>query len=257
MIIVNGKITDNVKVDSSFFFGRGIFETILVKEKPILLEKHIQRINKGAEDLHINKKISIDEVVALIRDFNIENTAMKIVLTEENVVITTRQIPYTKEQYERGFKITLSDVLRNSTSRLNFVKSVNYIENILEKEKAAQKGFNEVIFLNEKGKLTEGSCTNLFFIKDGEIFTPHLKCGLLDGIVRQWIIENFQVNQGEYDLENLYQADEIFLTNSLMGVMSVYSFNNNAYLQNKKTKKIQRKYFEFIGDNKLKLWNNV
>lgn len=59
------------------------------------------------------------------------------------------------------------------------------------------------------------------------------------------------MNQGEYDLENLYQADEIFLTNSIMGIMSVYSFNNNAYLQNKKTKKIQSKYFGFIGDNKL------
>lgn len=251
MIIVNGKITDNVKIDSSFFFGRGIFETILVKEKPVLLNKHIKRINKGAADLHINNKISIDEVVTLISDFNIENAAMKIVLTEENVVITTREIPYTKEQYEKGFKITLSDVLRNSTSRLNFVKSVNYIENILEKEKAAQKGFNEVIFLNEKEKLTEGSCTNLFFVKDGEIFTPQLECGLLDGIVRQWILENFQVNQGEYELKDLYQANEIFLTNSLMGIMSVYSFNNNTYLENENTKKIQRKYFEFIGDNKF------
>lgn len=249
MIIVNGKEDNRVNIDTAFFFGKGVFETILVKEKPIFLEKHIERLNSGARELGIKRKVTLKEVYKVLNELNINNIALKVVLTDYNVVITTREIPYDISQYKEGFKIIVSKVRRNSTSRLTYIKSINYIENLIEKENANERGFNEVIFLNENDKITEGSCSNLFFVKGKEIFTPCKKQGLLDGIMRKWIVHNYSVHEGEYTLADIYKADGVFLTNSLMGIMKVvYIENSNensysmVYEANELVEQIQRDY---------------
>ena len=67
--------------------------------------------------------------------------------------------------------LTVSKVRRNSTSRLCYIKSTCYIENLIEKEEAKKKGFDDVIFLNENGYITETSCANIFIVKNNEIYT--------------------------------------------------------------------------------------
>jgi 4-amino-4-deoxychorismate lyase len=107
------------------------------------------------------------------------------------------------------------------------------MDNLLEREAAGKQGFHEVLFLNMREELAEGSATNVFFIKNQKILTPSVECGLLNGIIRQWVLKNYEVTEGRYSLEKLLDCEGAFVTNSLMGIMPVacledYSMRNST-----------------------------
>lgn len=239
--------TDKIELDNGLFFGKGLFETILVKEKPVFLKEHIERINNASKTLDIKRNIDYKEVLNFIEKNNIKNKAFKITLTDENVIYSTRNISYAKDNYEKGFSLYLSKVLRNSTSKLTFVKSTCYIENIMEKALAKDLGYDEPIFLNEKGFLAEGATSNIFFIKDNKILTPKVEVGLLDGIIRQWVIRNFKVEEGEYTLDDLISSKGIFITNSLLGIMKVCEFKGKKFNNHDKIEEVINAYKKSIN----------
>ena len=130
-----------------------------------------------------------------------------------------------------------------------------YIENLIENKKAKEKGFNEVIFLNTDNFMAEGSVSNIFWIKDGEVFTPSVDCGLLPGIVREKVILcsnniGLKVNEGKFSEEELIKSDEVFITNSIMDIMPVSSILNNEYSinENNITKSIIESYNRMLGE---------
>jgi len=223
MIIINGVLTSDNKLilDEGFIFGRSVFETILIKDKPIFLKEHINRINSGAKALKIKNEISEEYVLKLLNEHDIRNCALKIILSPENTILTTRPITYKKHHYEQGFFLNVSSVIKNETSLLPYLKWTGYIENLLIKEKANEDGFDDAIMLNSKGYITETTIANIFFFKENTIHTPAIDCGLLDGIVRNWIIENYSVIEGHYTLDDLINSQGVFLTNSLMGIIKV------------------------------------
>lgn len=237
-------------LDSSVFFGRGVFETILLLDNPILLEEHLKRLKKGALNLDIPFNLNKESVEEFIKEKNIKDKALKITLTEKNIIYSYRDIPYKEEDYERGFSLKLSKVIRNSTSKLTYLKSTCYVENLIEKEEAKMEGFDEVIFLNEKGEITEGATSNIFFIKDKKIYTPRVTCGLLDGIIRKWVVGNFKVEKGCYNIGDLKNSEGIFITNSLLGIMEVRSFDGKIFLKNPLIEEIRLKYKICIKDLK-------
>lgn len=172
---------------------------------------------------------------------------MKILATPENIVMSTRENNYSKEYFKDGLKVCFSSLKRNPHSHVVYHKTINYTDNILEKEIAAKAGFDEVIFTNVYNYLAEGSVSNVFFIKDNRLFTPATHCGLLNGIIRSWVIDNFNVEEGEYTLNQIIDADEVFLTNSLMGIMPVKQFQDKSFEGiGDKCSIIQRAYHEAI-----------
>lgn len=233
---------DLVTLDSSNFFGRGVFETILLKKKCVFLENHLERLREGCMILDLDLNVSKEEIENLIFRENIENKALKITVTEKNIIISLREIPYNKKSYEEGFSLKISKVLRNSTSKLTYIKSTCYVENLMEKEAARKERFNEVLFLNERGELTEGSTSNLFFIKGNNIHTPRVSSGLLNGIIRKWIVKNYSVIEETYTLDDLINSDGIFVTNSLMGIMKVNRLENLDFDENKFIESIRAEY---------------
>lgn len=236
----------NIEIDSGLFFGRGVFETILVKEKAIFLDEHIERLNKSINAFSLGKAINKDDVISFINENNIKNKALKIVVTEKNLVYATRDIKYKDEDYINGFKVRISEVLRNSTSRVVAFKTLNYLENIIEYELCQSSGFNEAIFFNELGNLCEGCTSNIFIVKNKKIYTPPVKDGLLPGVVRNWVIKNFQVKEARITKEELLNSDEVFLTNSLVGVIKVSSIEDKLF-DSEVVKEIKKQYDEAIN----------
>ena len=232
-------------LDEGIFFGKGVFETILFLEKPIFLKEHIERLKNGMKELGL-EELEEEMLLDYISLNFIKNKAVKILVTPQNIIITEREIPYVEEDYIQGSSLKLSNVRRNSTSMLCYIKSTNYIENIIEKNKAKEDGFKDVLFLNENGYLSETSCANIFIVKNNEIYTPKVSCGLLNGIIRMWVVENFSVIEKELTLDDLKNADEVFLTNSLMGIMKVKKFEDIEYNNNKIIKNVQLAYQEII-----------
>ncbi|WP_369414183.1 aminotransferase class IV [Halanaerobium polyolivorans] len=125
----------------------------------------------------------------------------------------------------------MSQVLRNSTSKIIKHKTTNYLENILEFRKAKAEGFDEVIFFNEKGYLAEGAISNIFIVNEQKIYTPGLENGLLNGILRKKVLSQnyYQVEERNIGLDLINEADEIFITNSLLKIMPVRAIANTQF----------------------------
>lgn len=246
MICINWEINNNITLDEGLYFGKGVFETILIRNKAVFLEEHINRLQEGASLLKINNTVSIKEVENFLKKKKIRNCSLKIILTDKNIIAITRDITYTMDIYKRGFKLKISNVRRNSTSIMPYIKSINYIENIIERNKAIEEGFDEVLFLNENNFITEGSISNIYFIKNNKIKTATVNLGLLDGTVRKWLMKNFEVEEGEFTLEDLKESECIFLTNSLVGIIKVSEFEGKKFNENIFLDKIISEYLEFL-----------
>ena len=246
MVIINGEISSecNIVLDSGFYYGRGVFETILVKNRPVFLKQHCERLKRGLEKLGVVNEAGEVYIKECVRKYDIHDCVLKVVATEKNTVVITRDITYKPEDYLRGFCVKLSSLRRNPFSHITGLKSLNYTDNIIEKEQAMREGYDEVIFLNTQNELAEGSMSNLFFVKEGIIYTPDKTCGILNGIVREWVLENFEVNEGKYTLEALLGADEVFITNSIMGIMKVKAIENTKIYGEDKIYKLVRHRYE-------------
>jgi len=237
---------DYVKLDGGFYFAQGVFETILIKKEAIFLEEHINRLNKSIDIMNLGEHIDTKFIKNFIKEEKLKNIVLKIVVTEKNIVFSTRKIKYSKEDYKNGFNLKLSSVLRNPTSNMTYIKSLSYNENLYEYNKANKEGFNEVIFLNIYGNIAEGATSNIFIIKDKKIYTPMISDGILPGVVRNWVIENFEVCEKHLNKKDLYSADEVFITNSVLGIMKVVQFEEKKYNTNV-VEKIRSEYEQFIN----------
>lgn len=232
-----------LQLDEGFQFGLGVFTTIAVENRhAILLEKHLERLQKSQDFFGFTHSITASLVEDYIKAQALEKAAVKIMLSEKNILITHRENPYTLEHFRAGFRLNISGVYRNETAQLTYHKSLNYGENILEKQKSIKMGYHEPIFLNSKGQIAEGATTNIFFIKGDKIYTPETSCGLLAGVVRAYLLEQYSIEEASIYPHKLEIFDECFVTNALMGVMPVASIGNQAFTKREQTKKISTDY---------------
>jgi len=225
--------------DRLALFGFGLFETLLITEAgPLFLDLHWQRMNKGSDLLGLQLPSS-SEWINQVQGFIDETPytfpyALRVTLSggsplanlPSQILFYKRELPYTLSQYTVGISLHCLPSPRNERSPLVSIKSTNYLENILAKEEALRNGADEGLWLNTSGFLCEGTMSNLFFIKDDILFTPSLASGCLPGTRRQLILDlarsvHIPTYEGLYTFSDLLLADEIFMTNALMGIMPV------------------------------------
>lgn len=135
-----------------------------------------------------------------------------------------------------------SSVRRNETSPLTAYKTLNYGDCILENRQAHGLGMNERIFLNTKGQISEGTVSNIFFVRNGKLYTPDLSCGLLPGILREYLCETENVEEAVIYPAELGQYEECFVTNSLMGIMPVNQLGEWKSESREVTNQLLKKY---------------
>ncbi len=211
-----------INLDEGYQFGLGAFETIRVDGGvPKLLKRHIQRLNHTLEYLDISNRITEGQVQRWLEEKGLKQGALKVMASRENTVITSRANPYGPRQWELGFQMDYSPIRRNETSPLVYHKTFHYGDCLLEKRRAAKEGMDERIFLNGRGELCEGTCTNLFFASGDQVYTPKLSCGLLPGVVRSVLLELGLARETVLRKEDVKNMDECFVTNSLMEIMPV------------------------------------
>ncbi|WP_026884826.1 aminotransferase class IV [Clostridium akagii] len=236
-----------VEFDSGFYFGKGLFETILVLKNPAFLDEHLNRLNQGLIKLGIKNIVSKEMVLEELH--GVENCAVKIMVSDKNIVFTRRDLSYTKNQYDMGFKVKLSKLKRDPQSHMVYLKSFNYMDNIIERELAIKEGYDEVLFMNTENLLGEGSISNVFVIMEDSILTPSIECGILNGTVRNFIIRKlgikYNIIEGKFSLEKIKKCKGMFITNSLMGIMWINSFNEINLMKTKIYEEIRNFYEDF------------
>lgn len=234
-----------IDIDEGYYFGLGVFETIAVYNGScIFLDEHIDRINAGLKTLQINKDIKKEQIVKYIKENNIQTGAVKVSASAQNTIFTFRENPYTKASFDKGVILDYSTVIRNESSKFTYIKSFNYGDNITEKRKAHDNNIDEPIFKNSKNEICEGAVSNIFFVKDNTIYTPKTSCGLLNGIMRNYIIKNCNVKETIIHPEEISIFDESFITNSLMGLIPVKKISNISYSSINISTKIYQKYIK-------------
>ena len=220
----------NLTFDDGYQFGLGAFETVsLVKGQPVWLEAHEQRLRRALHWLGIALPLDWkDQFRAYIEGEGAGMGVVKILASDNNLSFTSRKNPYEDMPSRPGFVLSLSDIRRNESSPFVFHKTFNYGDSIVAKRKAAQLGIDEPIFCNTKGELTEGAVSNLFFIKNGQLYTPPIEAGLLPGIVRAYVCHRYDVIEKAIYPDEIDGFDECFITNSLMGIMAVRQFGSQT-----------------------------
>lgn len=237
-----------ILLDDGFSFGLGAFETIAVENGiPIFLEQHLKRLRTAAAFLRVDFSTA-GITPRTVRDYlenqreDLSHCALKIILTLQNTVFQLRKNPYTQQSYQSGFSVDISSVRRNETSPLVKYKTLNYGDCIIEKRAAAAAGKQERIFLNTKGQICEGTVSNIFFVRGGQVFTPPLSCGMLPGILRGFVCETTNVQERILYPHDIATFDECFVTNSLMGIMPVHDLDGIVFSSRAVSKTLQEKY---------------
>ena len=241
-----------ITLDGGFQFGLGAFETVAVYGNcPVFLKEHLERLQRAAEFLGIGQQVEERDVYAYLEGRLTECGALKIAVSKENKLLLWRENHYTEEVYAKGFAAGFSEVRRNETSPLTYHKTLNYGDCILEKRRAAAEGLDELVFLNGRGEISEGTVSNIFFVREGKLFTPEVSCGLLPGILRRYLLENYEVSEIRIHPEELEGFDECFATNSLMGMMPVLRLGGRSFGRRETADRLRREYFRFIEEKRV------
>lgn len=236
-----------IQEDDGYFFGLGAFETIAVENgTPVLLEKHYARLYQAAVFLGLSLcKEQIEEEVgkALEKpEMQTGRNVMKITVSQKNLMVTTRKNTYQTADYEKGFTAAYAKTRRNETSPFTYHKTFNYGDCILEKRKAKEAGIQEPVFLNTKGEIAEGATTNIFFVQKGKLLAPPLGCGMLPGILRQYLYETYEIQEQILLPEMVETFDEMFVTNSLLGIMPVRQLEDFVFPGMEVGRKLLKEY---------------
>ena len=270
---LNGKLMphEDAKIsllDYGFLFGYGLYETIRAYNgKAFRLDSHLARLKFAGDRLGIiiHPELIRAAVNEVIKANGFKQTRLRISVSAGEgkmtpnldscqqatvAVLVSEYTPPSPDKYKQGYKVMLSSIRRSSLSPVTYLKSANTIENMLARREAMDVGADEAFFLNEKGYLTEAAGSNLFLVKDGVLKTPRYESGILPGVTRVVVFElaaqaGINVREVNLRLADLLQADEAFVTNSLIEILPVTMFDNKPICSGKSgtvTRRLMKAY---------------
>jgi branched-chain amino acid aminotransferase len=262
LVIINGKITDKISVfDHGFLYGDGVFDTYRIfNGKSFFIKEHLERLYKSAKGANIKIPVTKAKLAKLLshhyKKFGQKDAFVRVIVTKGkgNQGLSSKTVPtlimiFAKRDFNPLGKINavispIKKFSQDSSGRT--IKGLNYglAAQVLSKAKGAK--VKAVIFLNERGKITEAATSNIFLAKNNRLFTPPLKSGLLPGVTRQLVLKYFRVTQKELTLRDLLAADEVFLTGTADFVTSIKSIGRKVYKRFDYAKVVFKKLFFLI-----------
>ncbi len=239
--------------DHGFLYGDGVYETIRSYGSRIFMrDEHLSRLFRSAAAIGLTIPIPAKRWGDILHEAMVRNEVgtdlrdayLRITISRGTgdigldpalcpsptvVVMAKPLVPPASHLYATGVNVIVSCTKRNLPSALSpQIKTTNFLNNIQAKREAIAAGAFDSVLLNWEQHVTECTVSNVFFVMDGTLRTPALECGILDGITRMIVIRlagelNVHVEEGRYTVDQLYRADECFLTNTSMEIMPVTS----------------------------------
>ena len=275
MINFNGKITDlsdQLINNRAFLYGDAVFETLIIfNDKILFWEDHYFRLmssmriirldipDKYTPEFFKENIIKIHNNISQTRNsrirINIFRSSGGKYKPEKNTpsfIISCESINYNTYKLNKGhYEVDLYKDYYLDNQLISSIKSNNKIINVVASIYASENGFDNCILLNKDKLVSEFINSNLFIIKDEKIYTPTLKSGCLNGVVRKNLFKilsssSFEVCEQDLSTFDITQSDEIFGTNIAQGIFSVTKFRKKDY-DCIKTKKIITMLNNFIS----------
>jgi len=228
--------------------GWGLFTTLrIVDGEAFAFERHWRRLEKDASIIRMpvpyagpRVRVNLQEV---IRANGVTEGCARIYLVYNHVgfwrsdetmpavdlVIYTAPLP----TYREPVRLALREHGRHAASPLAGVKTISWLMNVWSVAEAQKDGFDEVILLNERGEVSECTAANVYVVKGDVIFTPPLSSGCLEGVTRGVLFEiageaGVGVKEQVLRPEDLYGADEVFISSTNRNVIGVGEIAGNA-----------------------------
>lgn len=252
LVSINGKSVDPATAtvsifDRGFLFGDAIYEVIrTVHRRPFHLDLHLDRLQRSADAIDMNVAPlretltrEIERLIALegskteltirIMVTRGASPGLDLMATEGPplwIVWVKTLEPFKEELFTKGMRI-LSATPDEVVARMSpGVKSNNRQANVMVHRHARQEGYDDGLFVDPSGVVTEGPTWNLFIVKGGQVLTPPLERGILEGITRGLVLRlcaqlGVPALVREITLEEARAADEMFITSTTRGVMPV------------------------------------
>ena len=233
--------------DHGFLYGDGIYETMRAYGgKLFLLKKHLARLKHSADAISLklpmrldmigdalNEALSINKLQEAYVRLHLSRGPGEIGLDPALCVAPTMVIvakpfhDYPAAYYAQGVSVAIVTTRRNHPLALPpSVKGTNFLNNILAKIEAIQAGAYEGIMLNWEGYVAEGTISNIFMVRKGVLYTPHLDTGILEGVTRDLVLrlakrKKIPVKEVMLRPKDLMASNECFITNTTMEIMPV------------------------------------
>jgi len=239
---VNGQILPAERasisvLDHGFTVADGVFETLLISQGQVFaFNRHVMRLQRSAEGLGIMcpGHAMIHDAVSrtLAANQRIDHGRLRITVTsgkgplgsdrvgaDPTLVVTLSETP----RWPETTSAVVVPWIKNERSSLVGLKTTSYAENVVALELAHKLGFSEALMCDSQGRLSEGTGSNIFLVRNGVLITPHEHTGLLAGITRKLVMEcadelSIEVSLQDTTVEELMQSDEAFLTSSTRNV---------------------------------------
>jgi len=251
LVCINGSFVPearaNISVfDRGFLYGDGIFETLRAyKGKIFRLDAHLKRLFRGSRVIKLSiaeKEREMEDLIyALLDKNNLREAYVRLTVTRRaesfgldpgqkslsNLVIIARDFtPKPHSWYKQGIKAVIVKTKQNEFSPLAGIKSLNFLNRIMARLEIKERGIEEGILLNTSGRIAEAAASNIFLVLKGQLLTPSLENGILPGITRQAVLElapelGLKIAETNVLPSDLKKADEAFLTNSLIELVSL------------------------------------
>ncbi|WP_335945850.1 aminodeoxychorismate lyase [Pseudomonas sp. G166] len=258
---VDGQPADVLSLkDRGLAYGDGLFETIAVRKGgPVLLDRHLQRLEAGCRRLALKVDMTAlstelgayarclgDGVLKLIvtRGDSLRGYAADPSATARRILQGSPSAAYPAAHAEQGIRLFPCTVRLSEQPLLAGLKHLNRLEQVLARAEWADSEHAEGLMLDTSGRVIEGVFSNLFLVRDGVLVTADLsRCGVA-GVMRAELL--FQAeSQGiatqitDISLEQLQQADEVFVCNSVYGVWPVFACGSTRWSVGPLTRKLQ------------------
>jgi len=236
--------------DHGFLYGDGIYETILQTQGHCPnLPAHLTRLQSSANQAYLKlPKLNFTQIIQeLIQKHNYPQSRIRITLTRganhfnfttcpnPTILITETEMPPLPTSYH-----LTSLAIERPVPQL---KTISRISENLARHQAEQDNCQECLLINRDGFITEGSISNLFYIKNQTIFYPKSE-NHLPGTSQKLVFQaakklSIPTQEQEITLNHLYQADEIFISNALIQIMPVTKLHQQTYEIGKTTSLLQ------------------
>ena len=236
--------------DRGLLLGQGVFETIYVDNyTPCYLSEHWVRICQSANKLGFSVEMTYEQlqwyISQLIEKNALGTGGIRITITagvgERGLVVKIKKPTiliqcFNYERRKHSIRLGFSSVLRNQHSPIIQLKTINYLELILAKQKAIQDGYDDALLCNLNDLITESTTANFFIIKKDKVITAPISDGLLPGIMRTKILSMCQQSNVSYEINSISKksvvdCDAAFLTNCLIGIAPVSQVENIHFSQ--------------------------
>ena len=251
--------------------GWGLFTTVrIVRGEAFAYERHWRRLEKDAALIRLpliytgaRVRVQLQE---LIRANRVKEGCARIYLVwntvgswksdekmaEVDLVIATADLPH----YPEMVRLALREHGRHAASPLAGVKTISWLDSVWAAEEAKREGYDEVVLLNERGEVSECTAANIFAVRNDKVITPPLSSGCLEGVTRGVLMEiaaeaGTTVVEQAMRPEDLYAADEVFITSTnrnVIGVKEIAGRIIGSGVGGELTKKLDAAFETYLND---------